>query len=160
METLWLPKKQAIIDCPGRQRQPCLKQKAVNVADSAAKVAALNPIAVLTFQLPDPGVPILPEKPEYSKEDATSIHKLPMTHKPEGWWLTGDCKIILPTNLAAGLLQHIHRTTHLGTRKIKDLIRKADLQILNLRSQVKQTASKCLSRKLTNAENQPKAGGC
>lgn len=142
------------------KRQLCLKQKAVNVADLAAKVEALNPIAVLTFQLPDPGAPILPEKPEYSKEDATSIHKLPMTHKPEGWWLTGDCKIILRTNLAASLLQRIHQTAHLGTRKIKDLIRKADLQILNLRSQVKQTASKCLSCKLANAENQPQAGGC
>lgn len=142
------------------KRQLCLKKKAVNVADLAAKVETLNPIAVLTFQLPDPGASILPEKPEYSKEDATSIHKLPMTNKPEGWWLTGDCKIILRTNLAASLLQRIHQTTHLGTRKIKDLIRKADLQILNLRSQVKQIASKCLSCKLTNADNQPQAGGC
>ena len=84
-------------------KELCLRQRVINPrADLAAKAAA--PIAALTFQLPDPGAPILPDEPEYSKEDVLSIHKLPMAHKPDGWWLTGGCKIILPSNLAASLL--------------------------------------------------------
>lgn len=83
-----------------------------------------------------------------------------MTPKPEGWRLTRDYKMTLPSNLAASLLQCVHRTAHKGTKETEDLVRKADLKIFNLRSQIRQTASRCLSRKLTNAEKQPEDEGC
>lgn len=46
-------------------KELCLRQRVINPrADLAAKAAA--PIAALTFQLPGPGAPVLPDKPQYS----------------------------------------------------------------------------------------------
>lgn len=90
LETLWLPKKLTIPHCSGHQKEAMPEAKGNHRADLAAKAAALNPVGASTFQLPDLGTPILPDRPESSKEDVVSIRKLPMSHKPEGWWLTGD----------------------------------------------------------------------
>lgn len=146
------------------KRQLCLKQKAVNRADLAARAATLNPID-LTFQLPDPGAPILPDKPDYSKEDAISIHTLPMTPSrpaPPSLRAGGSLETVkLPS---PAIWQPVCSSIYTGQPTLaprkQDLVRKADLKIFNLRSQISQTASKCLSCKLTDAEKQPEDEGC
>lgn len=71
-----------------------------------------------------------------------------MSHKPRDWWLTEDCKLFLPEDITRKSLQHIHQTTHTGTRKTGDLIQCADLKILHLKYLVEQIASQCLNCKL------------
>jgi hypothetical protein len=84
---------------------------------------------------------------------------LPETKKIDGWWYTGDHKIILPGDLAENLLHHIHRTTHLGTRKTEDLLRNTHLKVLKLRPLNDSIAAKCLSCRLTNVKNALKEQG-
>lgn len=54
LAALWLPKKLAIIHCPGHQKADTAEPWGNQRADQAAKEAALDPITALTPQLQNP----------------------------------------------------------------------------------------------------------
>ncbi|XP_048208120.1 uncharacterized protein LOC125355755 [Perognathus longimembris pacificus] len=74
-------RKIAIMHCPGHQKGIDLVTKGNNLADHAAKKAALQPRAEI-LALADPGPRALPPMPQYSQEDLEWIRKIPMAHKP------------------------------------------------------------------------------
>ena len=82
---LWLPKKLAIIHCPGHQKSDTLTSKGNNLADRAARDAAQGTVIEATLQLPDPGSPVLPALPNYSPRDLDWIKSLPMTQQLARW---------------------------------------------------------------------------
>lgn len=79
--------------------------------------------------LPDPGAPTLPDTLNYTGTDLQQIKRLPMTQCLHGWWRATDSSIILPEELGPQVLSKMHQSTHMGTRKMEDLIRHAKIII-------------------------------
>ncbi|XP_078300540.1 uncharacterized protein LOC144615914 [Panthera onca] len=119
LKALWLPKRLAIIHCPGHQKPVTPVARGNNLADQVAREAALQVDCALMTTLPDPGSASLPENPAYTKEDLNWIQKLPFTQCLNGWWRAADCSIILPEEMGNKVLSKMHRATHMGTKKCK-----------------------------------------
>lgn len=83
---------------------------------------ALTSVPIMALQLPDLGDPVLPDQPKYSQEELQQIKRLPMAQEIKGWWYTPDRELVLPDQLRVSVLEHMHQPTHLGARKLKDLI--------------------------------------
>ncbi|XP_045310683.1 uncharacterized protein LOC123585955 [Leopardus geoffroyi] len=105
----------------------------------------------MTIQLPDPGDPVLPDQPKYSQEEVQRIKKLPMAQEIKGWWYTPNKELVLPDQLGVSVLEHMHRSTHMGARKLKDLIRHAGIKIHQQDTKIEQVVSACKTCQLTNA---------
>ena len=155
LAALWLPKKLAIIHCLGHQKSDTLTSKGNNLADRAARDAAQGTVIEATLQLPDPGSPVLPALPNYSPRDLDWIKSLPMTQQLARWWKAADSSLILPEELGKQVLLRMHHTTHLGTRKMQDLIRHAKITVRDVRSTIENTVSTCKACQLTNAARHP-----
>ena len=84
---------------------------------------------VLATTLPDPGAPTLPDTPDYTDAGLHWIKRLPVTQCLRGWWRAADSRIILPEELGRQVLSKMHRSPHMGTRKMEDLIRHAKITI-------------------------------
>ena len=118
LKALWLPKRLAIIHCPGHQKPVTPVARGNNLADQVAREVALQVDCALMTALPDPGSASLPESPTYTEEDLNWIQRLPMTRYHNGWWRAGDRSVILPEEMGNKVLIKIHRATHLGTKKM------------------------------------------
>ncbi|KAK1342239.1 hypothetical protein QTO34_016999 [Cnephaeus nilssonii] len=129
LSALWLPTKLAIIDCQGHQKADDPVARGNRRADQAAKAVALSLIPTMALQLPDPGNPVLPVQPGYPLEELQRIRKLPQAQEEKGWWYTPQGELILPDQLGVSMIKHMHRSTHLWARKLKNLIRHARIKI-------------------------------
>ncbi|XP_058598889.1 uncharacterized protein LOC131519634 [Neofelis nebulosa] len=159
LKALWLPKRLAIIHCPGHQKPITPVATENNLADQVAREVALQVNCALMTTLPDPGSASLPENPAYTKEDLNWIQKLPLTQCLNGWWRAADCSIILPEEMGNKVLSKMHRATHMGTRKMQDLIRHARITIRDSRTKIEQIVASCKACQLTNATNHGKNPG-
>ncbi|XP_070279623.1 uncharacterized protein [Myotis yumanensis] len=151
LSALWLPAKLAIIHCQGHQKANDLVAKGNQKADQAAKAVALTSVPTMALQLPDPGDPVLPDQPKYSQEELQRIKKLPKAQEIKGWWHTPEGELILPDWLGDTVLKHMHQSTHLGARKMKDLIQHARIKIHQQNTKIDQVVSACKTCQLTNA---------
>ncbi|XP_060058103.1 TLC domain-containing protein 4 isoform X2 [Erinaceus europaeus] len=61
--------------------------------------------------------------------------------------------------MAKHLLQHIHRTTNLGRRKMAELLQEASLRIHNKSQLIEEIVAECKAFRVTNARNQPRTPG-
>lgn len=138
LAALWEPKKLAIVHCPGHQKSMNLVSRGNNLDDQMAKKIARASTWSLVMQLPDPGPWDLPPAPEYSEEDLQWIRTLPMTQILDGWWRDSKCNIVLPERLGRRVLERIHRCTHLGTRRMQDLVRQTGLRIRKVSDMIDQ----------------------
>ena len=121
------------------------------LADLSAKEAALASVTpVLAVRIPDPGTMTLPDNPEYSETDIKWINSLPMTQFKNGWWEDSKSAPILPEQLGIELLRKIHNATHLGAKKMQDLVRTAKIVIKDYRVKIEKIASDCKACLLTN----------
>ena len=140
----------AIVHCPGHQRGDSPVARGNGLADLSAKEAAQASVTpVLAVQLPDPGTMTLPNSPEYSETDIEWINSLPMTKFKNGWWKDAKSAPILPEKLGTELWR-IHNATHLGAKKMQDLIRTAKIVIKDYRAKIQKIASDCKACLLTN----------
>ncbi|CAD7692892.1 unnamed protein product [Nyctereutes procyonoides] len=151
LRALWLPKALAIIHCPGHQKADTPVARGNRRADLKAKEAALLVTQVLATTLPDPGAPTLPDTPNYTDADLHWIQRLPMTQCLRGWWRAADPSIILPEELGRRVLSKMHRSTHMGTRKMEDAIRHAKITVKDSRAKIEQIVASCRACQLTNA---------
>ena len=151
LSALWLPKNLAIIHCPGHQKSDTLTSKGNNLADRAAQDAAQGTVIEATLQLPGHWSPVLPALPNYSPRDLDWIKSLPMTQQLAGWWKAADSSLILPEELGKQVLLRMHHATHLGTRKMQDLIRHAKITMRDVRSTIENIVLTCKACQLTNA---------
>ncbi|XP_078308549.1 uncharacterized protein LOC144617304 [Panthera onca] len=108
-------------------------------------------VPTMTIQLPDPGDLVLPDQPKYSQEELQRIKKLPMAQEIKGWWYTPNKELVLPDRLGVSILEHMHRSTHMGARKFKDLIRHAGIKIHQQDTKIEQVVSARKTCQLTNA---------
>ena len=106
---------------------------------------------VLATTLPDPGEWTLPDTPNYSDADLHWIKRLPVTLCLRGWGRAADSSIILPEELGRRVLSQMHRSTHMGTRKMEDLIRHAKITIKDSGAKMEQIVVSCNTCQLTNA---------
>ncbi|VFV23716.1 Hypothetical predicted protein [Lynx pardinus] len=159
LAALWEPKKLAIVHCPGHQKATDPVSRGNNLADRTAKDIARPPAQLLTLQLPDPGPQELPPSPEYSESDIRGMSKLPVTRVKDGWWRDSKSSIILPDKLGWQVLERIHHSTHLGSRRMLDLLRQTGLKTRNVSNKVDQVVTKCTLCQLNNANSNPQATG-
>ena len=121
------------------------------LADLSAKEAALASVTpVFSTRLPDPGTMTLPNNPDYNEIDIKWINSLPMTQFENCWWKDAKSAPILPEKLGIELLWKIHNATHLGARKMQDLVRTAKTVIKDSQAKIKNIVSDCKACLLTN----------
>ncbi|KAK1346847.1 hypothetical protein QTO34_000707 [Cnephaeus nilssonii] len=159
LSALWLPAKLAIIHCQGHQKADDPLARGNRRADQTAKVVVLFPIPTMALQLPDPGDPVLPVQPGYSLEELQRIRKLPQAKEEKGWWYTPQGELILPDQFGVSMIKHMHRSTHLGAPKLKDLIRHARIKIHKQDIKIEQVVSSCKTCQPTNARTGPSEKG-
>ncbi|XP_053449809.1 uncharacterized protein LOC128587564 isoform X1 [Nycticebus coucang] len=158
LTAIWLPKKVAIIHCPGHQKGNSPVAQGNHQVDKIAKSVALKVTQELALHLPDPGAPVLPEKHKYSPEDLAWLHTIPQAHCPakyNGWWRTADGRTILSArHRSAPVYAPSH---HMGNRKLKDLVHHAKIKIERLDTNLYQIVGACKACQLTNGRSGPAA---
>ena len=98
---------------------------------------------VLTTTLPDAGAATLPDTPNYTDTDLHWIKRLPTTQCLRGWWRAADSSLIQPEELGRRGLSKMHRSTHMGTKKMEDLKRHEEITIKGSRAKIKQILASC-----------------
>ncbi|XP_060026124.1 uncharacterized protein LOC132531985 [Lagenorhynchus albirostris] len=159
LAAIWEPKKLAIVHCPGHQKPTNPVARGNNLADQTARKAAHTPIPLLPLHLPDPGPRELPPQPDYSEDDIRWMSKLPLTQVRDGWWRDAKNDILLPEKLGTLVLERIHRSTHLGARRLQDLIRQTGLKIKNVSEKTERLVADCAVCQLHNASTHPSTTG-
>jgi ribonuclease HI len=127
------PKAVAVMYVPGHQSAKTPEAVGNNRADQEAKRAAMvSPSMVVAVDVPVPELPSLPHRPEYSTEDFTwmRVHS-PIREGENGWRSDLEGKLILPEKLGRFLLINLHKSTHLGRRKLLDLLTSTQLRFPN-----------------------------
>ena len=132
---------------PEHQKGTDLVSKGNQLADQTAKQAARE-MAQELVTLP---VPALPEKPDYSEEDLKYLQKWTKLGYEGDWAKTRAGKLILPRTLGKKkLVSQIHQGTHLGTRKLKELMGK-QFQVSNLERMAQDVVDKYTQCQAVNA---------
>jgi hypothetical protein len=113
----------AVMYVPGHQSAKTPEAVGNNRADQEAKRAAMVSLSMIAaVDVPVPELPSLPPRPEYSTEDFTWMRAhSPISKGEDGWRSDLEGKLILPKKLGRFLLANLHKSTHLGRRKLLDL---------------------------------------
>uniref|UniRef100_A0A5F7ZV67 Uncharacterized protein n=1 Tax=Macaca mulatta TaxID=9544 RepID=A0A5F7ZV67_MACMU len=151
LTALWKPKKLAIVHCPGHQKPTTPIARGNFLADQTARSIAKAPSQLLALQFPDPGPRNLPCFPDYTEQDREWMNTLPLKQVKNGWWTDINDQTILPEKLGRQVLEHIHRTTHLGARRMMDLIRHAKFRIRHIAELASDVTTNCKACQLNNA---------
>jgi hypothetical protein len=127
------PKAVAVMYVPGHQSAKTPEAVGNNRANQEARRAAMvSPSVVAAIDVPVPELPSLPPRPEYSSEDFTWMRAHSLTRKREDEWRSDlEGKLILPEKLGRFLLANLHKSTHLGRRKLLDLLTSAQVRFPN-----------------------------
>ncbi|XP_077902288.1 uncharacterized protein LOC144377042 [Ictidomys tridecemlineatus] len=156
LKALFLPKKLSIMHCPGHQKKDTPEAKGNRLADETAKKAALGPQLLIMTLLPqqvDPPHANHEEQWVYEDKDLNVIQRLGATYSPEDntWKYQG--KTIMPLKDAKQLVKSLHRLTHLGAKKIKELLDRGEgtLYLPNRDQLLRQTAENCQACAQVNA---------
>jgi hypothetical protein len=112
----------AIIHCRGHQKGDHPEARGNQTADQAARTVATKAVGPLEILLTHP--PALPSQPNYTKQDLQLEETLQLTTSPSGWKVLPDGRIFLPCSLGHTLIKDLHDTTHLGSTKLTELLRK------------------------------------
>lgn len=124
LEAIHLPRRVAIIHCPGHQKGADPVALGNRRADEAAKQAALSARVLIETTKPQEPVQLTPVKSRLRE-------------------LTPD--------QGEELIQRLHQLTHLGSEKLLQLINRTNLCIPDLQSRVHRVTSQCQACALTNA---------
>ncbi|XP_058049122.1 uncharacterized protein LOC131203182 [Ahaetulla prasina] len=111
LESVWAPRKVAVIHCKGHQRGMSDTILGNNRADQEARHAADKPVSTetsLALWVPEEGV-----KPCYTSEESEQAQALEAIQE-QGWWILPDQRVFVPQNLAWDTVQQVHRHLHLG----------------------------------------------
>jgi ribonuclease HI len=140
------PKAVAVMYVPGHQSAKAPKAVDNRVDQEARRAAMVSPSMVAAIDVPVPELPSLPPRPEYSSEDFIWMRAHSLTKKREDKWKSDlEGKLILPEKLGRFLLANLHKSTHLGWRKLLDLLTSTQLRIPNQTMAVCQIVEDCAS---------------
>ena len=128
------------------------------MADMAAKQAAQGAMILVVNQ----GVK---KSKEYCDIRETSFRYIPKDHHPMeklkleysytpyGVAETEDGKSILPQKEGQQYVTNLHQLTHLGTKKLKDIVCHSDYYVMSLSDIAQEIVQNCKSCALTNARH-------
>ncbi|NWH79706.1 POL5 protein, partial [Piaya cayana] len=151
-----LPKKVAIMHIKAHQKVNSELEKGNELADREAKQAAKRESKTQGALIPD-GRISLEGKPRYTKEDQKLIVDLDGSYNKEGWALTPQGKLIIPSYLTWSLIREEHKKRHWGAEALyKYLIR--EIVARNLYTTVRQVTRQCDLCLQTNPKNIPTPG--
>ncbi|XP_023382950.1 uncharacterized protein LOC111735726 [Pteropus vampyrus] len=119
LEAIWLPKKVAIIHCPGHQKGEGAVEKGNRLADKTAKEVARKPVGTNVI-IGTLLVPPLVQAPNYSPQDIELGKQLHEKFE-HGWLWIPDGRPVLPAALGNTLISQMHNATHLGGTKLIEL---------------------------------------
>ncbi|XP_057345013.1 uncharacterized protein LOC118908875 [Manis pentadactyla] len=142
------PKAVAVIHVPGHQPKKTPEAIGNNHADAEARRAALSDSLVLAaLEIPIPELPALPPKPEYSPQDLEWIRKQVSgkVFGEENWSRDQEGRLILPDVLGQYMLANLHKSTHLGWKKLLSLFQSAQLVFPHQNEAARQITKECSS---------------
>lgn len=116
LEAVQQPEKVAIMHCRVHQRGNNAEEMENALADREAKQAAEGKVVEGSL-IPDGKIQVDGE-PRYSKEDWNLISDLEGQVKEEGWAITPQGKLIIPTAILWAVVMAEHRKTHWGTEAL------------------------------------------
>lgn len=101
------------------------------------------------------------ERFQYTPEDLDKIKKRvgPCLEKTPGIKTSPDGRMILPSKERYHYVQNLHQLTHLGSKKLKELVQGSDYYILDLPEVLQEVTSKCQACAFTNAGHHHKVTG-
>jgi ribonuclease HI len=165
LEAIHLPKKVAIIHCPGHQRGQDPVARGNQMADVAAKQAAQGVTIIIGRDRPLPE-PSPATSPNYTYSDenfrlleSMICHKQTQEFNFQGLAQTTDGRIILPTKEGKSYVHKLQQLTHLRSEKLLQLVKSSNYYILKLNSIVKQVLESCQACAFTNAARPCKEQG-
>nr|XP_036867633.1 uncharacterized protein LOC118971162 [Manis javanica] len=142
------PKAVAVIHVPGHQSKKTPEAVGNSHADAEAKRAALSDSLVLAaLEIPIPELPALPPKPEYSPQDLEWIKKQVSgkVFREGNWSRDQEGRLILPEALGQYMLANLHKSTHLGWKKLLSLFQSAQLVFPHQNEAARQITNECSS---------------
>ena len=125
------------------------------MADMVAKQVAQGTMILITNQVAkeSKNYYIRETSFRYTPEDHHQMERLKIVHNytPYGVAETEDGKSILPRKEGQHYVTNRHQLTHLGAKKLKDLILHSNYHVMGLSDIVKEAVQNCKSSALTNA---------
>ncbi|KAK1346720.1 hypothetical protein QTO34_000580 [Cnephaeus nilssonii] len=158
LEAVHLPKKVAIIHCPGHQKRGSRVAEGNQRADREAKQAAqgLNILSLSEGKPrshPEDAVYPSIRNFEYSEPDLERMDRLGFRlETPEGIRETSEGKRILPEKQAIIFLRHLHKLTHLGPKHLKTIVQSSPYYIMKLGELADTTVKECKPCQMVNAQ--------
>ena len=154
LEAVQLPERVAIMHIKAHQKVQSDIERGNELADRKAKRVAQMEQVTEGALIPD-GKVTLGEKPHYNKEDLKLIEDLDGKYNQDGWAITSQKKIIVPSHMIWAVVREEHRKGHWGTEALyKYLIGK--IVARNLYTTVRQVTQQCDLRLQTNPKGGPK----
>jgi hypothetical protein len=132
------------------------------MADLAAKQAAQGAMILKTreknkepkdhYELRNAGF-------NYTPKDQELINKLPEIsgYSPHGVARTQDGCSVLPTKEGQQYVANLHRLTHLGTKKLKEIVKSSNYYVIKLSNVAQDIVDKCKACALTSARHHKSA---
>lgn len=149
LEAIHLPKKVAIIHCPGHQKGADPVSKGNRMADEEAKAAAFGAMILpVSTGLND----WAPTTSVYSPEECQRLDELGYTEvNDKGQRLGPEGKIILSQEAGQQFIQRLHQMTHLGKGKLESLLKSSKYFVVDSSFLINKVVDNCLPCQLTNA---------
>ena len=104
------------------------------------------------YELKDVGV-------DYTPEDQELIDKIPEIcgYTPQGVAKTQDGCSVLPTREGQQYVANLHWLTHLGTKKLKEIVKSSNYYVIKLSDVAQEIVNKCQACALPNARHHKNA---
>lgn len=161
LDAVQLPEKVAIMHIKAHQKVSSELEEGNMLADREAKDTAKGEVPnekVEATSIPD-GKIYLEGRPEYNKKDKKLTKKENASYNQEGWAVTKDNKLIIPSYLLWSLVQKEQEKTHWGMDALCNYL-KDRIMARRLQGAVIQVTRQCGLCLRTNPKNipKPKAG--
>ncbi|RMC20437.1 hypothetical protein DUI87_01287 [Hirundo rustica rustica] len=157
LDAIQLPERVAVMHIKAHQKVSSELEEGNMLADREAKEAAKGEVpdeAVEAALIPDGKVSI-EGKPVYNKKDKNLIKVEKASYNQEGWAVTEEGKLVVPSYLLWSLVQREHEKTHWGIDALHNHL-KERIMARKLQGTMIQVTRQCSLCLRTNPKNTPK----
>ncbi|XP_048146392.1 uncharacterized protein LOC125319329, partial [Corvus hawaiiensis] len=117
LEAVQLPEKVAIMHIRAHQKVSSELEEGNELSDREAKEAAKGEVTITGALIPD-GQLSLEGKPTYNKKDRKLIKDERGAFNQEGWAITAEGKLVIPSHLLWAVVKEEYQKTHWGTNAL------------------------------------------
>ncbi|RMC21889.1 hypothetical protein DUI87_02760 [Hirundo rustica rustica] len=157
LDAIQLPERVAVMHIKAHQKVSSELEEGNMLADREAKEAAKGEVpdkAVEAALIPDGKISI-EGKPVYNKKDKKLIKVEKASYNQEGWAVTEEGKLVVPSYLLWSLVQREHEKTHWGIDALYNHL-KERIMARKLKGTVIKVTCQCSLCLRTNPKNTPK----